>query len=95
MTYVMLSLAAILTTSGMNYNSEMEGTPVVQISRLLTQILTWRAWGIVTMTCLNPGKVEHTFNPRRLRQADLWVQDQQVPNPGVVVHTFNVSHTFC
>jgi hypothetical protein len=44
--------------------------------------------------------VMHTFNPRRQRQADLWVQGkpntEQVLgkenlNPGLVAHTFNPS----
>jgi hypothetical protein len=44
---------------------------------------------------LGPGKVVCAFNPRRLRQGDLWFQSQpgtkQVPDPGVVVHTFNLA----
>jgi hypothetical protein len=59
--------------------------------KFLTWILAWRSWGTVAMKSLGPGKVVHTFNPRRLRQGDLWVQGQpgskQVPDPGVVVHT--------
>jgi hypothetical protein len=43
------------------------------------------------MKSLDPDKVVHAFNPRRLRQGDLRVQGQpgtkQVPDPGVVVHT--------
>jgi hypothetical protein len=31
---------------------------------------------IAAMKLLGPSKVEHTFNLRRLRQADLWVQGQ-------------------
>jgi hypothetical protein len=65
--------------------------------RFLT--LTWRSCGLVAMKNLGPGKVIHAFNPRRLRQADLWIQGQpgtkQVPDPDVVLHTFNLGHTFC
>jgi hypothetical protein len=61
--------------------------------------LAWRYWGIVAMKSLGPGKVVHAFNPRRLRQGDLWVQGQpgakQVPDPELVIHTFNLDHTFC
>jgi hypothetical protein len=67
--------------------------------KFLTWILAWRSWGIVAMRSLGPGKVVYTFNPRRLRQGDLWVQGQpgtkQDPaDPGLVVHTFNLGHTF-
>lgn len=93
-----------LTTSGMNYNPEMEGTPVIQILRLedtglLSWILTWRSWDTVTVKSLDPGKEVCAFNPRRQRQADLWVQGQprskQVLDLGVVVHIFILDHTFC
>ena len=69
--------------------------------RLLTWILTWfwsRSWGIVAKKFLDAGKVVHTFNPRRQRQADLWVQGQpgteQVPSReslslGMVIYSFN------
>jgi hypothetical protein len=60
--------------------------------RFLTWILAWRSWGTVAMKSLGPGKVVHTFNPRRLRQGELWVQGQpeikQVPDSGMVVHTW-------
>jgi hypothetical protein len=39
--------------------------------RLLIWILTWRSRDILAMKSLGPGKVAHTFNLRRLRQADL------------------------
>jgi hypothetical protein len=44
-----------------------------------------RFWRIVAMKSLGPaGKVVQTFNPRRQRQADQWVQGQpgteQVPS---------------
>jgi hypothetical protein len=46
---------------------------------------------IVAMKRLGPGKVVHIFNPRRLQQADLWVQGQpgtkQAPNLGIVVQS--------
>jgi hypothetical protein len=67
--------------------------------KFLTCILAWRSWGIVAMKSLGPGKVVHSFNPRRLRQGDLWVQGQpgtkQVPDPGMVIYTVNLGHTFC
>ena len=54
---------------------------------------------ILAMKSLVPGKVVHTFNPRRLRQGGRPVQGEpwikQVPDPGMVVHTFNLGHTFC
>ena len=64
-----------------------------------TWILAWRSWGTVAMKRFSPGEVVHVFNPRRLRQGALWVQDQpgtkQVSDPGMMVHTFNLGHTFC
>jgi hypothetical protein len=61
--------------------------------------LAWRSWDIAAVKSLGPGKVVHAFNPRRLRQRDLWVQGQpgteQLPDLGVMVHTFNLGHTFC
>jgi hypothetical protein len=42
--------------------------------KFLTWILAWRSWGTVAMKSLGPGKVVHTFNPRRLRQGDLQIQ---------------------
>jgi hypothetical protein len=44
--------------------------------RFQTWIVLWRSWGIVAMKNSGPGKVVHTFNPRRLRQGDIWVQGQ-------------------
>ena len=104
-----LLLVVNLTTSGVNYNPEMEGTPVIHILRLEDtgfwpeswHGITWLfwSWGIVAMKSLGPGKVVCAYNPRRCRKADLWVQGQpgteQVPNLGVVVHTFNLGHIFC
>ena len=62
------------------------------IYKFLTWILAWRSWGIVAMKSLGPSKVVCTFNARRLRQGNLWVQGQsetkQVPDSGMVVHTF-------
>jgi hypothetical protein len=52
-------------TSGMNYNPEIEGEPVVQILRHSD-----------SMKSLGPGKVVQAFNSMRGRQADLWVQGQ-------------------
>lgn len=67
--------------------------------KFLTWILAWRFWGKVAMKSLGLGKVVHAFNPKRLRQGDLWVQGQpgtkQDPDPGMVVHPFNLGHTFC
>ena len=81
-----LFLVVSLITSGMNYSPEMEGALVRLEDRILTLILTWSSWGIVAMKSLCPGKVVHTFNSRRLRQADLWVQGQpgtkQISDPG-------------
>lgn len=55
----------------------------VRRHKYLTWILVWKSWGIVAMKSLGPDKVVNTFNPRRLRQGDLWVQSQpgtlQVP----------------
>jgi hypothetical protein len=63
--------------------------------RLLT--LTQRCWGIVALESLGSGREVQDFNPRKLRQADLWVQSQtgtkQVPDPSMVVFTFNLGHT--
>jgi hypothetical protein len=60
---------------------------------LLIQILS-----IVDMKILAQGKGVHIFDPRRLRQADLWVQGQpgteQIPNPAMVVYTFILGYTF-
>jgi hypothetical protein len=88
-----------LNTSGMNYNSEMEGTLVIQISRLEDTGFWSRLKSIVFIKRFGPGKIVHTFNPKRQRQADLWLQSQpgteQDPNLGMVVDTFNLGHTFC
>jgi hypothetical protein len=81
---VRLFLVVSLTLSGMNYNPELEGSPVILNLRwwwwgeykFLTWILAWRSWGIVAMKSLGSGKVVHAFNPRRLRQGDHWVQGQ-------------------
>jgi hypothetical protein len=90
-----------LTISGINYNPEVEGAPMIQILRLVSdldldmEILRY----IVAIQSLGSGKVVHSFNPRRLRQGDLRVQDQpgtkQVSDPGMVVHTFTLDHNFC
>jgi hypothetical protein len=67
--------------------------------KFLTWILAWRSWGIVAMKSLGPGKVVQAFNPRRLRQGDVWGQGQpgtkQIPDPGLRANTFNLGHTFC
>jgi hypothetical protein len=42
--------------------------------KFLTWILAWRSWGLVAMKNLGPGKIVQTFNPRRPKQGDLWVQ---------------------
>ena len=93
-----LILVVNLTTSRINYNPELEGSPVIQILRFLTWILAWRSWGIVAMRILGPGKVGQVFNPRRLRQGYLWVQSlpgtKQILDSGMVVYTFNLGHTF-
>ena len=61
-----------------NCNPKLEVSPVIEVlwleDKFLTWILAWRSWGIVAMKSLGPGKVVHAFNPRRQRQADLWVQ---------------------
>ena len=63
--------------------------PVIQILRLEDTSFWPLSWGIVAMKSLGPGKVAHAFNPRRLGQADFWVQGQsgtkQVPDLGMVV----------
>jgi hypothetical protein len=46
----------------MNYNPEMEGTPVTQILRLNNTCFWFRSWDIVAMKQLGPGTVVHTFN---------------------------------
>ena len=61
--------------------------------KFLTWILAWRSWSIVAMKSLGPGKVVHTFNPRRLVQGQPGTNKSQIP--GLVVHTFNLGHTFC
>jgi hypothetical protein len=62
---------------GMNYNPEMEGTPVIQILWLEDMGFWSESWGRVAMK--SPGKVVQDFNLWRQRQADLWVQGQ----PGI------------
>ena len=48
---------------------------------------------MMTVKSLGSGKVVQAFNPRRLRQGDIWIQGQpgtkQVLDPGMVVCTFN------
>jgi hypothetical protein len=67
------------------------GTPLIQVLRLEDTGFWPRSWGIVAMKSLGPDKVVHTFNPRSLRQIDLWVQDkpgtEHASNTGMVVHT--------
>jgi len=63
----------------MNYNPELEDWPMNQILRLGDTSFwpgSWRSWGIVVMKSLGPGKLVHVFNPRKLRQRDLWVQGE-------------------
>jgi hypothetical protein len=59
-----LSLVVNLTICGVKYNSEMEGTPVIQILRLEDKHLWSTSWDKVAMNSLALGKTVHTFNPR-------------------------------
>ena len=58
-------------------------------------VMKCRSWNIVDVKRLGPGKIVQTFTPRRLRQADLWVQSKpgkmQFPDLVVVRHTFNLT----
>ena len=60
----------------MKYNTEMEGTRVIQILRLEDTGFGSETWEIVAMKSFGPGMVEHAFNPRKQRQADFLVQSQ-------------------
>ena len=84
----------------MNYNPQMEDTPVIQILRL-ENIGFWSgSWGIVAMKRLGQDKVVHIFNPRRQRHADFPVlgqsrqskfQVEKSLNACMVYYTFNPS----
>jgi hypothetical protein len=55
----MVVLVVNLTASGVNYNPEVEGTPVIQILKHNGH------------ENLGPGKGVHTFNCKRQRQVEL------------------------
>jgi hypothetical protein len=63
-----------LTISGINYNPELEGTPVIQILRLKMQIsdldldMEILSYTGPVKVVYGPGKVVHAFNHKRLRQ---------------------------
>ena len=63
----------------MNYNPDLEAGR----HKFLIWILAWTSWGMTAMKSLGPSKVLHMFNPRKLRQGDLWVQDHPGTKQGM------------